>query len=54
MQKENEPSLFVSKAALNTYSELTGFKPSSVFDFEGATEHWNNQKNRERILEIEF
>jgi hypothetical protein len=40
---ETEWSLSVRKTALDTYSQLTGFKASSIniFDFDGALEHWN-------------
>lgn len=52
MQKENEPSLFVSRMALVAYSELTAYQEKNVFDFEGARKDW--EKRREEILKINF
>lgn len=42
---EQEPSLFVSKMALETYKALTpDFKSSGVFDFKEAIEDWEQRK----------
>ncbi|MDO8675351.1 MAG: hypothetical protein Q7K71_04460 [Candidatus Omnitrophota bacterium] len=54
MKEENEKSLFVSKMALNTYSELTGFSPSGVFDFDGAINDWKSMERKKEILKINF
>lgn len=47
-----EASLCVSKMALATYADLTGFSPKGVFDFEGAEKDWKNRKDE--ILKINF
>lgn len=39
-----ENSLFVSKMALETYKDLTGFSSSGVFDFDKAIEDWLQRK----------
>jgi len=49
---EQEPSLCVSKMALETYKDLTGFSLNGVFDFEGAIKDW--EKRKDEILEISF
>ncbi len=54
MKQENENSLFVSKIALYTYSQLTGFSSSGVFDFEGAINDWRNPERKKEILKIDF
>jgi len=51
---EQEPSLFVSKMALETYKALTGFSSLGVFDFEGAIKDWENPERKEKILKINF
>jgi len=47
-----EESLCVSKMALETYKDLTGFSSDGVFDFEGAVKDWETRK--EEILNIAF
>ena len=54
MKEENEKSLFVSKMALDTYSELTGFQLSGVFDFDGAINDWKNLDRKKEILKANF
>lgn len=49
-KKEN--SLCVAKMALETYKDLTGFRSSGVFDFEGAAKDW--QERKEEILKRDF
>jgi len=49
---EQESSLCVSKMALETYKDLTGFSPDGVFDFEGAVKDW--KKRKDEILKINF
>lgn len=52
LMDDKEPSLCVSKMALETYKDLTGFSTEKVFDFEGAKRHW--EKNMDDILKINF
>lgn len=54
MKEENEKSLFVSKMALYTYSQLTGFSPPGVFDFEDAINDWENPERKKEILKVKF
>lgn len=49
---EKESSLCVSKMALETYKDLTGFSSDGVFDFAGAVKHWGERKDE--ILKINF
>lgn len=49
---DQEPSLTVSKMALETYKDLTGFVSDGVFDFAGAIKDW--EKRKEEILKINF
>ena len=49
---EKENSLCVSKMALETYKDLTGFSSDSVFDFEGAIKDW--EKRKDEILKADF
>ena len=49
---EKENSLCVSKMALETYKDLTGFSSEGVFDFEGAIKDW--EKRKEDIVKINF
>ena len=41
---KNDNSLLVAKIALDTYSELTGFSPVDIFDFENAMRDCENRK----------
>ncbi len=54
LMEEDEISLVASKMALNTYSQLVGFKPSGVFDFEGAIKDWKTLERRKKILKADF
>ena len=55
MKQEYEPDLLVSKMALDTYSKLvTNFKPTGVFDFQGAIDDWNDPQRRKEILSREW
>lgn len=45
---EDDPSLLVSKLALDRYSQFTGYSPLDVFDFNGALKDW--EKRKEEIL----
>jgi len=38
-----DPSLLVSKLALDRYSQFTGFSPSDVFDFKNAIDNFNEK-----------
>lgn len=49
---DQETSLTVSKMALETYKDLTGFSSNGVFDFEGALKDWEERKDE--ILKINF
>ena len=47
----NDPSLLVSKLALDRYSQFTGFLPSNVFDFEAAIDDFEMRiKQRQPLL----
>ncbi len=52
LMSKKENSLSVSKMALETYGDLTGFRPNGVFDFEGAVKDW--EKRKDEILKINF
>lgn len=41
---ENDPSLLVSKLALDRYSQFTGYSPLDVFDFDDALKDWDKRK----------
>jgi hypothetical protein len=41
---QNDPSLLVSKLALDRYCELTGYKKQRVFDFDGALKHYESSQ----------
>ena len=49
---EKENSLCVSKMALETYKDLTGFSSDGVFDFESAIKDW--EKRKDEILKADF
>lgn len=52
---EYDPSLLVSKIALDRYSQFTGYSTSDIFDFEGAIDNWNiNRKSGKSILLPEY
>ena len=45
---ENDPSLLVSKLALDRYSQFTSFVPSDIFDFKGAIDNWRERGKEQK------
>jgi hypothetical protein len=48
----DESSLCVSKMALETYNDLTGFSSKGIFDFDGVAKDWEERKDE--ILKKSF
>ena len=47
---KNDPSLLVSKLALDRYSQFTGFVPSNIFDFNAAIDDFDKRKKQGQSL----